>query len=96
MATTIMLPALAFADVVQQLPMPQATGLVLYFENPISGEHCQAVLTRGRCSPLKCGITISTPHSDYPGQQILLRHGTVPLMQLSGAIIPQFGSLLLL
>ena len=47
MATTVMLPALAFAaphevphlfgDVVQQLPMPQATGLVLYFENTYIG-----------------------------------------------------------
>ena len=74
-------------------PCPKQPVWSYISRTPISGEHYQAVLTRRRCFPLKNGITISTPHSDYPGQLILLKHGTVPLMQLLGAIILQFESL---
>ena len=79
-----------FGDIVQQLPMPQAPVWSYISRTPISGEHYQAALTRRCCFPLKCGIINSTPNSDYPGQLILLRHGTVLLMQLLGAIILQF------
>ena len=83
------LPALAFASpsdvqhlfaaVVQQLPMPQATELVLYFERTYIG----------RTLP---GATVPYLPVERPTPW---KHGTAALTPLSAAITPAYGSLLL-
>ena len=96
-----LLPALAFAvphevphlfdTVVQQLPMPQATGLVLYFENTYIERTLPGSTYRRRFFQSECGTIISRLHSGFPGRPILLKHGIAPLMQKLDAIILQYG-----
>ena len=91
-----LLPALAyaspfdvpelFADVVKQLPMPAAQGLVLYFERT----YIRRTLPGGTFF----FTTLKYP-KDFQKQQIMLKHGTVLTMLLSVAIIQTYGNSLL-